>query len=427
MSEERAFGDAAQLLARRVGLRLDPSARRRLARCVADEAAELGVDVANYVAMLEGDADAVQKLLNRVTVQETAFFRDPVQFEALARDVLPTLQEPFTIWSAGSANGQEPYSLAMVLHEAGLFDARVLTTDISTRALERTRAGVYSEREIGGLSRLRLDRYLVETERGYSITADLRSRVDIAHHNLVGPVPALTSGRCPVVFCRNVLIYFSHDEVVAFLNRVADLLPVGGWLFLGYSESLWQVTDRFELVRLGNAFVYRRTADRPESPSEAVPVRLRPAARARAVKRRSEPRPARAASPRPPRAEASATAAKRVASAASVSTPEPAPGADDRLADLIAAGEAALAAGDADAAVTTFRKCAYLDPDQPAAHLHLGLALEAAGDIPAARRAFSIARAALDACDDSVVEAVLDGYPVGELVRLLDRKLVEMP
>ena len=101
-------------------------------------------------------------------------------------------------------------------------------------------------------------------------------------------------------------------------------------------------------------------------------------------------------------------------------------GGAERLVELIAAGEAALAAGEPLAAVAAFRKCAYLDPDQPATHLHLGLALEASGDLGAARRAFSMARVALDVCDTAVVEALLDGYPVGELVRLLDRKLVEI-
>ena len=76
--------------------------------------------------------------------------------------------------------------------------------------------------------------------------------------------------------------------------------------------------------------------------------------------------------------------------------------------------------------LTAFRKCVYLDPDQPAMHLHLGLALEASGDLAAARRSFAVARVALDACDAAVVEAMLDGYPVGELARLLDRKLVEI-
>jgi len=428
MNQERAFGDAAQMLARRVGLRLDPGARRRLSRCVSDGAGERGVDVPSYVALLDSDPSALQELLNRVTVQETAFFRDPVQFEVLVRDVLPTLSEPFTIWSAGCANGQEPYSLAMVLEEANLDRARVFTTDISTRALDRARSGVYSDREIGGLSDDRLHRFLAPADGGHSIVGDLRSRVEFAHHNLVGPVPLFTPGTCPVVFCRNVLIYFSHDQVVALLDRIADLLPVGGWLFLGYSESLWQVTDRFELVRLGEAFVYRRTAS-PVAVDGGSIDRPRPASSDAAAKRRARPRavprlPNRA--PRTPQGPSPTTTEDPAAVPVEANRGSPNTVADRQLVELIAAGEAALSAGESATAITAFRKCVYLDPDQPAMHLHLGLALEASGDLAAARRSFAVARVALDACDSAVVEAMLDGYPVGELARLLDQKLVEI-
>src|SRR5205085_8077855 len=98
---------------------------------------------------------------------------------------------------------------------------------------------------------------------------------------------------------------------------------------------------------------------------------------------------------------------------------------DLAVGDLLAAGEAAITAGDYPAAVAAFRRCAYLDPDRPIAHLHLGLALEAAGDGPAARRAYAAARAALERGDTGVVEATLEGYHVAELVRLLDDKLAD--
>ena len=143
---DNASTDAARLLARRVGLHLDPSLRGRLSRCVAHEAEQAGLDVQTYVASLDADGVALQHLLNRVTVQETSFFRDSAQFDALTHHVLPTLNEPVRVWSAGCANGQEPYSIAMVLQELGCSDARVYATDISTQALERTRRARYSER-----------------------------------------------------------------------------------------------------------------------------------------------------------------------------------------------------------------------------------------------------------------------------------------
>ena len=101
------------------------------------------------------------------------------------------------------------------------------------------------------------------------------------------------------------------------------------------------------------------------------------------------------------------------------------PAAAPALDSLLAEGEAAVEAGDHATAVAAFRKCAYLDPDQPITHLHLGLALEAGGDPIAARRAYSAARAALHDCDTATIEAVLEGYQVDELARLLERKLVK--
>ena len=130
MSDD-AIEAVAQLLARRVGLRLDHAIRARLVSAVRDEAARHELRIDAYVDVLTADADALQALLNRVTVQETSFFRDPGQFAALAAEVLPALRDsgaPVRLWSAGCANGQEAYSLAMTLAESGIADWRVVAS-----------------------------------------------------------------------------------------------------------------------------------------------------------------------------------------------------------------------------------------------------------------------------------------------------------
>src|SRR5207244_6802600 len=126
-------------------------------------------------------------------VQESAFFRDAAQFDALARFVVPTLEEPFTIWSAGCANGHEPYSLLMLLDELGYRDIRVCATDISAAALRRTRDARYSAREIATLSPARRDRYLVASARDYEIVPELRARIDVRSHNVVVDPPPVRS------------------------------------------------------------------------------------------------------------------------------------------------------------------------------------------------------------------------------------------
>jgi chemotaxis protein methyltransferase CheR len=144
---------------RELGLRPDPSLLNRLQRCLRDEAAARGDDLERYVARLAGDLDARQSLYDRLTVQETAFFRHPGQFQALAEHVLPAIDGPALIWSAACSNGQEPYSLAMVLDEQAV-PGSVIATDVSTQALRRTSEGSYRSRELGGLSPARRERYL---------------------------------------------------------------------------------------------------------------------------------------------------------------------------------------------------------------------------------------------------------------------------
>ena len=213
-------------------------------------------DAATYWTAWPKAATALQALLNRITVQETAFFRHPEQFEVLARDVLPTLPQPVKIWSAGCANGQEAFSLAMLLEEQGI-DGSVIGTDLSTTALNRTVAGRYVTRELSGLSPRRIARHLSRTADGWQINAAIRGRVSALHHNLLDPLPPDVQS-CQVIFCRNVLIYLSPEHARTFLDRIADTFPASTVLFLGAAETIWQVTDRFKAVAIGDTFVYRQ-------------------------------------------------------------------------------------------------------------------------------------------------------------------------
>jgi chemotaxis methyl-accepting protein methylase len=380
---DRAVREAMALLAQRVGWRVDGSLQGRLARCLADGAIERDEPVEAYVRALSADRAVLGGFLDRLTVKESSFFRDPAQFSALATAVLPHLAEPVRVWSAGCANGQEAYTLAMTLVEAGVRRWEVIATDVSEAAVARTVAGRYRERELRGLSVTRRARFFHRMGDEWEADATLRAGVRVAPHNLVAEAPPFPPATVPVVFCRNVLIYLRKPDVVALLDRLATWLPPGGHLFLGYSESLWHVTDRFRLERLGDAFAYR-PAQAHAAPS-TPPVARTPASRSR------------------------------------VSAAPPAKAPD--LAALAADGEAAAAAGDYLAAAAAFRRITYLEPDHAVAHFHLGLALDAAGDEPAARRAYAAARAALQRADLALVEAALEGYRVDELVAVLDAKL----
>jgi chemotaxis protein methyltransferase CheR len=239
--------------------------RGRLRRCVRDEATAHGREIADYIGTLLTQDDALQSLLNRVTVQETSFFRHPEHFEVLARDVLPNLQEPITLWSAGCANGQEAFSLAMILDELNIAGS-VIATDLSTAALRRTEQAGYAPRELTGLSPERIARHLHKAGSNWQINDAIRNRVITLRHNLIEALPYQV-GASQVVFCRNVLIYFSPDHSRAYLDRLADTLPDAA-LFLGSAEAIWPVSDRYDTVRVGDTFIYRckpdtRLPDRP--------------------------------------------------------------------------------------------------------------------------------------------------------------------
>jgi chemotaxis protein methyltransferase CheR len=410
---EHLVDQVAQLLHVRIGLRPD-HLRGRLRRAIRDEADRLSADPASYVHRLLADDETLQGLMDRLTVQETGFFRHPEQFEVLARDVLPALRQPVKIWSAACANGEEAYSLAMVLEEQGI-EGSVLATDVSTAALRRTHAARYEGRELAGLSPERMARHVVRDGDAWQVAESVRRRVTTQHHNLMCPLP--TEARtCQVVFCRNVLFSLSPNQVRAFLDRIADDLGPAVTLFVGAAETVWQVSDRFHAVQAGGAFQYHPRVDVGASPaptssrrSQAGSPRSNGPATAREPTRLGRSRKARAGTPEAgesgPRPPSTATSAEAVDPTA-----------------LEKAGQVAMAVGDFAAAVVAFRRCAYLIPHDPLAQLHLGLALEAADDKQRARRAFAAARRALLEAGSEQRSAGLEGWSAAELLSFLESK-----
>ncbi len=378
---------AAAFLASSVGMRATGSLRDRLSRCVEAEAQRHGLPADQYVERLPVDPEAAQALVAAMTVQESSFFRDPAQFDALTHHVLPNLEAPVTVWSAGCAHGQEPYSIAMLLRELGILDAHVVATDISAAALARARVGSYSANQLRGLSAERRRRWFRRDGAVYAVADSVRDMVTFREHNLAFDDSPLGAGTCQLVLCRNVLIYLDCDGAQAALERIGATLAPGGHLFLGYAETLWPATDTFDLRSLDPAYAYRRRHD---------------------SRRASVPKPGgvkagdACADAEDPRIHDTAGAGRE-----------------------LRAGELAVAAGDVRSAVVAFRRATHLDPLHPVAHLQLALALEATGDAPAARSSFHAARAALAAGSASEAPLELEGYGVGALARLIDAKLAE--
>jgi chemotaxis methyl-accepting protein methylase len=365
---------AALLLRSRAGLKAEPATRARLERLLQEGASQAGIPLNSYVNLVDSQPAAFDDLLDRVTVQHSAFFRDPAQFVALAAIARSASGAFHTVWSAGCGNGQEPYSLAMLLDEEGCRNWQVVATDVSFHALARAERAQYTEGEVQGLSVERRGKYLRPTPDGYEIAPALRRNVRFAHHNLAGADASSILPEPGVVFCRNVLMYFGREESEATIQRIAGHMGAGGHLFLGHSDSPGRMTQFFEPVLVAGAGCYRRlTAATPIAPI--------------AGRRQGDPRPH----------------------------------AD--LPALLVEGDHAAAAGDLRAAVRAFRQATYLDPNLAIAYFQLGSALELAGDPQEARRAFGAAGLAMMSEHGDEDNTALGGYTRRDLARAIASKL----
>jgi chemotaxis protein methyltransferase CheR len=267
------LSELAARLKVRVGLHIRPDSHPALRLAVLARLEELGDAVptlAAYLARLDGEQgdDELRHLLPLVTVGKTNFFRDERQFRALGA-LLPGLLAraragglPARIWSAGCATGEEPYSIAMSLVEAGAGPAEVelLGTDVNPEAVAAATRGLYEPRRGREIPPHLLERHFEREGENFRIRASLRRYLAaIRPHNLVSAAfPTPSRGGWDLVFCRNVIIYFDTPTTQRVLEQLLRALEPGGYLFLGYSESLFRIFEGFELTEVSGAFLYRK-------------------------------------------------------------------------------------------------------------------------------------------------------------------------
>jgi chemotaxis protein methyltransferase CheR len=222
---------------------------------------------AEYCRLVEGaESEELQELTNAITTNLTSFFRENYHFEQLSAEVLPQIasnrsaRRRMRLWSAGCSTGEEPYSLAVVLRE-GLarlpnWDIKLLATDIDSKVVATAAEGVYAADRFKGVSTERVRNWFapIAGRPGFSAaSADLKALITFKQLNLLEPWPM--KGPFDVIFCRNVVIYFDKATQRGLFDRMADLQEPGGWLFIGHSENLLNVTRRYKLV---GRTVYRR-------------------------------------------------------------------------------------------------------------------------------------------------------------------------
>jgi chemotaxis protein methyltransferase CheR len=215
-------------------------------------------------------------VINAMTTNETLWFRDGYPFEMLAKTIFPELSTKrpmqLKIWSAASSSGQEAYSISMTIQEYLAANPRslptniqIIGTDISSAILAEANAGVYDKLAlIRGISEERKKRFFTARGEHWEIRPEVKKGVSFREINLANNFTGL--GPFDLVFCRNVLIYFSTELKKDILNRIAKTMNKGGYLFLGGSESPTSYSNAFEMVRTAQGVVYR-VKDEFASPS----------------------------------------------------------------------------------------------------------------------------------------------------------------
>jgi chemotaxis protein methyltransferase CheR len=256
---------------RRTGIWFTDASRYLLQKRLSPRARELSFDslqkyfyFLQYDPRADGEFDVIYDL---VTTNETYFFREPAQFTAFVEEIVPELVsakavKKIRVWSAGCSSGEEPYSIAMLLQEAGWFDRasfEIFASDLNQQVLARARKGHYREAAFRSTDPTLREKYFARQADGsWHIADSIRNRVSFGRVNLYDEARVALLGSLDVIFCRNVIIYFddaSKKSVVRnFYNRLLD----GGYLLLGHSESLISLSTEFKLKHLKNDMVYQK-------------------------------------------------------------------------------------------------------------------------------------------------------------------------
>jgi len=229
---------------------------------------------AEYHAFLQYDASRRQelkRLFEAITTNETSFYRNPPQLkvfqEMVLKDTLDKLkalkQRRLRIWSAGCSTGEEPYTIAIILHEVlhseiGAWDIRITANDLSDAVLAQAREGVYSEYSLRTTPKEIVGRYFTVDGNRFLLKPEVKRLVSFGQINLSDRMQLKRVERSHIVFCRNVIIYFDDDMKKNVINAFYDNLLPGGYLLIGHSESLHNISRAFRPKHYPGAIVYSK-------------------------------------------------------------------------------------------------------------------------------------------------------------------------
>src|ERR1700726_1614626 len=277
---EHELNEIRMLIEERTGICFDESRERFFSTRVREHLQAKGMEHGTELlrAMRKSNVE-YEGLLEQVLTQETSFFRYPSVYEAFEKRVLPELhtkkfwKNPRTlrIWSAGCSTGEEPYSIGITIADslsfAEAWDVEILATDVGRHALKHAERGIYAGRSIASVSPERLATHFSLVPGGHQVKPKLRKMITFTQMNLAS---AVYVGRMDMIFCMNVLIYFSEERRRTLVQRFYDSLEPGGYLFLGHSESISKMPVKFQAIVLGDCILYRKPTAQEQQKAELV-------------------------------------------------------------------------------------------------------------------------------------------------------------
>ncbi len=435
----------ASYMAARTGLNLTGARKPQLLAAITRAMNRAGIRSGEgYRSLLERDDGELQELAAHLTVGESYFFRDSDQLEVLRSEILPERAAAcrdgggLKLWSAGCATGQEAYTLAILVEEAGLGSrSRILATDLSGPAVALAQAGVFREWSLRNASDEQRKRWFRPVRGGFQVDESLGRSITFRQQNLFSPTGYDDCTEMDVILCRNVLIYLTPEAIDEAARRLASSLTPGGWLLTGPSDPPLRA-DGLEAVLTLAGIAYRRAttsgqaatatsasrrgAEQPATP--AVPV----------LTRAGSPRHEQPPAPPPIGGLTEDGAHEREAAAVLIRSL----GNSGELTRAIEAARIAVEAfpvdaelrllhalvlledGRAEEAATAARAAVYLEPGLAMAHIALAQAEAARTNTAAARRSLRNAAAVLEAMPQDATVDLSQGEPAGRLATMVN-------
>ena len=387
--------EIVQFLRETIGLDAGSIGRGVVERAILDRQRAAGAaDAIAYLARLRSSKEELQALIEAVVVPETWFFRDPGAFDALSSVVrhgaVPMATEPLRLLSVPCSTGEEPYSMAMALLDAGVPSARfqVDAMEISTRALALAEAATYGRNSFRGSGAMGREHHFEPAPRGRRVCERVRRQVRFRHGNMLACPFAPGRDRFDIVFCRNLLIYFDRAAQDRAIQTLGALLKPEGLLFVGSSEGGLALNHAFVSAKLPMSFAFRRPHARADRSRTATKRRAARATAAAPAPAAAEARPVAAVTLEEIRAVADQGRFDEAAALCEEHVRAMGPSADA----FCLLGVVRDAAGEVDAAAASYRKALYLEPAHADAVMHLALLVERQGREAEAKVLWSRAR-----------------------------------